>query len=409
MAHAVGADVVVVHPPFRWQQEYAARLRRRHRGARGVDRASRSRSRTCTPGGPRRGAAWRCTCPAGTPRRSPTPTPRSTSRTPRSRGPTPSRWPSGSATGCATSTSPTAPARPRTSTWCPGRGAMGAAELPAAPRAAPASTATSCSRSTPARPRTREERERDLRESLEFAREHFVGRRGARLSAASRRPPRPPPGRARTPGPRSWPRPGRRSPSTGFAGTTIRAVAAAAGVDAALVHHYFGTKDDLFLAALELPVDPREVIGAGRRRRAVDGAGERLLRVFLAVWDDPATPAAAARRWSRGAARPGRPSGCCARGSCRWCSARSGAALGLDRPELRMPLVASQLVGLDPAATCSRLEPLASMPADDRRRDVRARRSSATSPAPLPRDPAPVTARRTATLTARPRQRWTCA
>ena len=39
----------------------------------------------------------------------------------------------------------------------------------------------------------------------------------------------------------------------GFAGTTIRAVAAAAGVDAALVHHYFGTKDDLFMAALELP------------------------------------------------------------------------------------------------------------------------------------------------------------
>ena len=47
----------------------------------------------------------------------------------------------------------------------------------------------------------------------------------------------------------------------GFAGTTIRSVAAAAGVDAALVHHYFGTKDDLFLAAMELPVDPREVIG----------------------------------------------------------------------------------------------------------------------------------------------------
>ena len=52
----------------------------------------------------------------------------------------------------------------------------------------------------------------------------------------------------------------------GFGGTTIRAVAADAGVDPALVHHYFGTKDDLFLAAMELPVDPREVIGAGHRR-----------------------------------------------------------------------------------------------------------------------------------------------
>ncbi len=60
----------------------------------------------------------------------------------------------------------------------------------------------------------------------------------------------------------------------GFRGTTIRAVAAAAGVDPALVHHYFGTKDDLFVAALEIPVDPREILapvvaaGAGRRRRA---------------------------------------------------------------------------------------------------------------------------------------------
>ena len=50
--------------------------------------ASPSRSRTCTRGGRRAGAAWRCTCPAGTRRRSPTPTPRSTSRTPRSRTPT---------------------------------------------------------------------------------------------------------------------------------------------------------------------------------------------------------------------------------------------------------------------------------------------------------------------------------
>ena len=46
----------------------------------------------------------------------------------------------------------------------------------------------------------------------------------------------------------------------GFSGTTVRAVAGQAGVDPALVHHYFGTKTDLFVAALELPVDPRQVI-----------------------------------------------------------------------------------------------------------------------------------------------------
>ena len=72
----------------------------------------------------------------------------------------------------------------------------------------------------------------------------------------------------------------------GFAGTTIRAVAASAGVDAALVHHYFGTKDELFLAALELPVDPRKLIGPAVAG-PVEQAAERFLGVFLSVWDDP--------------------------------------------------------------------------------------------------------------------------
>ena len=60
------------------------------------------------------------------------------------------------------------------------------------------------------------------------------------------------------------------------AGTTIRAVAAEAGVDPALVHHYFGTKDDLFLAALR----SRSTRAPWCRRcspTGVDGAGERLL------------------------------------------------------------------------------------------------------------------------------------
>jgi AcrR family transcriptional regulator len=71
----------------------------------------------------------------------------------------------------------------------------------------------------------------------------------------------------------------------GYAGTSVRAVATAAGVDAALVHHYFGTKDDLFLAALRAPLDPREVL-APVAAAGVDGAGERLVRIFLSVWDD---------------------------------------------------------------------------------------------------------------------------
>jgi len=43
--------------------------------------------------------------------------------------------------------------------------------------------------------------------------------------------------------------------------TSIRAIASAAGVDAALVHHYFGTKQQLFVAAVRIPIDPMLVIG----------------------------------------------------------------------------------------------------------------------------------------------------
>src|SRR3954470_4130791 len=75
--------------------------------------------------------------------------------------------------------------------------------------------------------------------------------------------------------------------ANGYAGTSVRAVAAAAGADAALVHHYFGTKDDLFLAALELPVDPRQ-LGAPVGEGGAEGAAERFLTVFLSAWDDPA-------------------------------------------------------------------------------------------------------------------------
>src|SRR5262245_26900273 len=74
----------------------------------------------------------------------------------------------------------------------------------------------------------------------------------------------------------------------GFAGTSIRAVAADAGVDPALVHHYFGTKDGLFRAAVQLPIQPDELLdeifAAGAER-----APERLVRTFLRVWDEPAT------------------------------------------------------------------------------------------------------------------------
>ncbi|MEJ7794367.1 MAG: TetR family transcriptional regulator [Nocardioides sp.] len=147
----------------------------------------------------------------------------------------------------------------------------------------------------------------------------------------------------------------------GFAGTTIRGVAGDAGVDAALVHHYFGSKDDLFLAALELPIDPRQVL-LPAVADGIDGVGDRLLRAFLSAWDDPELqPRLVAV--VRGVMDPA-GSKLITKGFLPVVLVPVGQVLGVDRPELRIPLVASQMFGLILMRYVLRVEPLASLPPD---------------------------------------------
>lgn len=149
--------------------------------------------------------------------------------------------------------------------------------------------------------------------------------------------------------------------ASGYAGTTIRAVATEAGVDPALVHHYFGTKDDLFLAALDVPVDPRELIGpvaaAGR-----EGAGVRMMETFLAVWDDPAMQL----RLLAVARSALEPEGekLLTQGFIPVVVRPVLEQLCVDRPDERVPLVTSQVLGLIIARYVLRVEPLASDPAE---------------------------------------------
>jgi AcrR family transcriptional regulator len=70
----------------------------------------------------------------------------------------------------------------------------------------------------------------------------------------------------------------------GIHNTSIRAVATAAEVDAALVHHYYGTKEQLFAAAVRLPIDPMDVIGP-LREVPVEELGYRLPSVLLPLYD----------------------------------------------------------------------------------------------------------------------------
>lgn len=74
----------------------------------------------------------------------------------------------------------------------------------------------------------------------------------------------------------------------GYAGASIRAVAADAAVDPALVHHYFGTKEGLFRAVLDIPIDPEALVAS----MAEGGSAQvprRLVETFLGVWDSPET------------------------------------------------------------------------------------------------------------------------
>lgn len=66
--------------------------------------------------------------------------------------------------------------------------------------------------------------------------------------------------------------------------TSIRAIASDAGVDPALVHHYFGTKTQLFAAAIHIPIDPMAVIGP-LRQVPVDRIGHVLPSILLPLWD----------------------------------------------------------------------------------------------------------------------------
>lgn len=145
----------------------------------------------------------------------------------------------------------------------------------------------------------------------------------------------------------------------GFDGATIRGIATTAGVDPALVHHYFGSKDQLFLAAIEAPADPAdfvpEVLAAGPER-----LGESVVRMLLHVWDGPMQPAglalvrsAVGNEWGAKLLREFLVTQVLRR------------VLGtLDLPsheaEARGSLVASQLVGVVMSRYVLRIEPLAS-------------------------------------------------
>lgn len=142
----------------------------------------------------------------------------------------------------------------------------------------------------------------------------------------------------------------------GYDAVSLRGVARVAGVDPALVHHYFDGKSGLFAEVMQLPLDPAAVIPV-----LLDGGreqlGERIVRFFLRLWDSPETgPRMAAA--IRGALSSEEASARLGAFFVREVMQRVAGQLEVDRPLLRASLTGSQLVGLAVVRYLIRAEPL---------------------------------------------------
>jgi AcrR family transcriptional regulator len=77
----------------------------------------------------------------------------------------------------------------------------------------------------------------------------------------------------------------------GYEGTTIRAIAAHAGVDGALVHHFFGTKEKVFSAVITDAVHFGDALTT-LTENPTEFLSDDLLRSYLRLWEDPRTQSA---------------------------------------------------------------------------------------------------------------------
>jgi AcrR family transcriptional regulator len=145
----------------------------------------------------------------------------------------------------------------------------------------------------------------------------------------------------------------------GWDRATIRAIARDAGVDPALVLHFFGSKEVLFTAAMTWPFDTdaavEEVLSGPRSQ-----LGRRLASFFLSIWEDPQ------RRepimvMLRAATTNEQAAELLRETLMTLFLGPLGERLDTSDPELRMSLCSAQLIGLGTARYIVAFEPLASL------------------------------------------------
>jgi len=144
----------------------------------------------------------------------------------------------------------------------------------------------------------------------------------------------------------------------GYERATFRKIAAAAGVDPALVVHFYGSKEELFRQAMALPPALAEAlarIGEGPR----EGVGRRLAELVVAALENPASQSIVLGRIRCAATHP--DAAALVRETVTRDLLRLTSALTDDRPDTRAVLAGAHLVGIALARYVVLVEPLASM------------------------------------------------
>ena len=144
----------------------------------------------------------------------------------------------------------------------------------------------------------------------------------------------------------------------GYEGATVRTIAARAGVDAAMVNHWFGGKEGLFAkAVLQVPVDPSALV-----ERLLDGPdeeiGERIVRNFIGIWDPIGGGQFAAM--VRSVTAHSQVAEVLRGFFVQHLIKRVVMHLDVSDPELRATLVASQIFGMGMVRYVVKFEPFAS-------------------------------------------------
>jgi AcrR family transcriptional regulator len=153
---------------------------------------------------------------------------------------------------------------------------------------------------------------------------------------------------------------GRQFAERGYDRASMRAIAAAAGVDQKLIAYFFGSKQGLFVATVGLPFNPAETVPAilaGDRSTV----GERLAALLTQVLEQPDLHQRVTAVIRAAASDPAT-----ARMMREFLThelfAPAAAALGGEDATLRLNLAGSQIVGLITARYIVGIEPLASVP-----------------------------------------------